>query len=444
QELYERYLGPSWYDAPATESLWERVNSIPDEELWRNHERMRSELIVAVRERLHRSLQERGAASTELVQALEVLDPTVLTIGFARRFATYKRATLFMRDPDRLKQILSGLQGDRTKGDSLRKRAVQFVIAGKAHPKDIPGKELIRDINHFIREQNLNHHIVFIPNYDINVARIMVAGCDVWLNNPRRPREASGTSGMKAAMNGVPNLSVLDGWWDEADYVRTGWAIGHGEEYDDLDYQDEVEANAFYELLEQEIVPLFYQRDEENLPRGWITKMKDAIRLNCPQFNTARMVGEYASRAYFPLSDRYRVLTGDHYSPAKELAHWHTHLFEHWYDMKIETVEVSEEPELQVDQSIAVKARIRLGELRPADVRVELYQGAIDARGEIINGVPVVMEYSGTDSQDDRISLYTVNIAYHSSGLQGFALRVFPHHPYLSNAYEPGLILWAE
>lgn len=443
QELYERYLGPSWHHAPAEEPLWERVNSIPDEELWRNHERMRSELIVAVRERLQRSLRARGASPVELAQAQEVLDPTVLTIGFARRFATYKRATLFMRDVDRLKRLLLDLQSDR-KGDPSRKRAVQFIIAGKAHPKDIPGKELIRDINHFIREENLSHHIVFIPNYDIDVARLMVAGCDIWLNTPRRPREASGTSGMKAAMNGVPNLSVLDGWWDEADYVQTGWAIGHGEEYSDLDYQDNVEANAFYELLEQEIVPLFYQRDEEQLPRGWITKMKHAIRLNCPKFNTARMVGEYALRAYFPLSDRYRTLSTDRHAPAKQLAHWHTRLFEHWYDMKIEAVDVSAGTELQVDQAIAVKARLRLGALQPADVRVELYQGAIDANGEIAKGVPVAMDYNGADPQDDQVSLYTSHLAYRSSGLQGFALRVLPHHDYLNNSYEPGLILWAE
>ncbi|HBL11612.1 MAG TPA: alpha-glucan phosphorylase, partial [Cyanobacteria bacterium UBA11162] len=269
QELYDRYLGLSWSDKGVDSSVWERVDSIPDEELWRNHERCRSEMVVSLRERLLKHLRDRGAKPAELARAQEVLDPSVLTIGFARRFATYKRANLFMRDMERIKHIMMG----------NKDRKVQFVISGKAHPKDIPGKELIRQIIHTIREAGIDNNVVFIPNYDIYIARLMVAGCDVWLNTPRRPREASGTSGMKAAMNGLPNLSILDGWWDEADYIRTGWSIGNGEEYDDPDYEDEVEANALYDLFEQEVVPLFYNRDQEGIPRGWVAKMKDAIRL---------------------------------------------------------------------------------------------------------------------------------------------------------------------
>ncbi|MBD2088922.1 alpha-glucan family phosphorylase [Microcoleus sp. FACHB-1515] len=430
QELYDRYLGPSWSQAPADRPLWDRVDAIPDEELWRNHERCRSELVVFIRDWLGKQLRKRGASSGELDRAKEVLDPTILTIGFARRFATYKRATLFLRDLDRIKRILAGDQ-----------RQVQFVIAGKAHPKDIPGKELIREIIHFTREEGLSGRVVFVPNYDIHISRMMVAGCDVWLNTPRRPREASGTSGMKAAMNGLPNLSVLDGWWDEADYVKTGWAIGHGEDYDDPEYQDDVEANALYNLLEQEVVPLFYDRDADGLPRGWIAKMKDAIRLNCPQFNTARMVSDYARRGYFPASDRYYTLTSDNYAPAKELAQWETNLFDHWYDMKIEQVDVSETGAIRVGQTIAVKARINLGALQPEDVQVELYQGTIDAEGEIANGVPLVMDYQGQDAQG--ASLYTANLTYTSSGLQGLSLRVLPSHKNLSSPYEPRLTLWA-
>jgi starch phosphorylase len=443
KELYDRYLGPSWSQVLVDSPLWEKINSIPDEELWRNHERCRSELVVFVRERLQKSLRDRGASPAELAAAQEVLDPSVLTIGFARRFATYKRATLFMRDVERLKRILLDLQPDRLRGDGSRKRTVQFVIAGKAHPRDIPGKELIREIVHFIRDEGLSHNIVFIPNYDIRVTRLMAAGCDVWLNNPRRPREASGTSGMKAAMNGLPNLSVLDGWWDEADYVRTGWAIGNGEEYDDPTYQDEVEANALYDLLEKEIVPLFYNRDDEGLPRGWIAKMKDAIRFNCPRFNTARMVGEYALRGYFPASDRHRIMTSDRYAPAKDLAHWQSHLFEHWYDIKIEDIDISDLSDVKVDQVIGVKARINLGSLSPADVQVELYQGSVNANGEIASGFSVVMTYQGQDPQHSDISIYTVDISYTNSGLQGLSLRVMPKHENLSSPYEPGLTLWA-
>ncbi|TVP56853.1 MAG: glycosyltransferase family 1 protein [Nodularia sp. (in: Bacteria)] len=433
QELYDRYLGPNWSSAAPDSSLWDRIDTIPDEELWRNHERCRLEMVVYVREHLVKHLRDRGASASEIDQAQEVLDPNVLTIGFARRFATYKRATLWMRDLDRIKRILL----------NNKHRKVQFVIAGKAHPKDIPGKELIRDINHFIHEQNLEKQVVFVPNYDIHIARLMVAGCDVWLNTPRRPREASGTSGMKAAMNGLPNLSVLDGWWDEADYVRTGWSIGHGENYDDPNYQDEVEANALYELLEKEVVPLFYEyQDVDGLPRGWIAKMKDAIRLNCPFFNTARMVGEYAQRAYFPASDRYHVLTADNYAPAKELASWKAKLSEHWFNIKIKDIDVSADADIEVNQTVAVKAKVDLATLTNDDVRVELYQGTIDANGDIANAVPVVMDYQGQDAQ--RLSVYTANITYTASGLQGLSLRVLPQHQHLSSPYEPRLIAWAE
>ncbi|MBD1927816.1 alpha-glucan family phosphorylase [Trichocoleus sp. FACHB-90] len=431
QELYDRYLGPQWSDAPADDSLWERVLSIPDEELWRNHERQRSELVVFVRERLVKQLRDRGATPGEIAQAQEVLDPTVLTIGFARRFATYKRASLFLRDKERIKKILQG----------NKNRRVQFVVAGKAHPKDIPGKELIRDIIHFSREEGMNISVVFIPNYDIYVARLMVAGCDVWLNTPRRPREASGTSGMKASMNGSPNLSILDGWWDEADYVRTGWPIGHGEDYDDLNYQDNVEANALYELLEQEVVPLFYERDGYGIPRQWVAKMKDAIRLNLPFFNTSRMVRDYAVRGYFPASDRYSIMTSNNYAPAKEIASWKQRMFEHWYDIKIEEVDVSEPAGVLVNQTVGVKARINLDALTPDDVEVQLYQGAVDADGEIVNGVPVVMEHQGQDQQN--CCIYTADILFSSSGLQGLSLRVLPKHENLSTPYELGLIRWA-
>ena len=431
QELYDRYLGPSWSDKGADDPLWERVNSIPDEELWRNHERQRSELVVYVRERVLKHLRDRGAPPTELAQVHEILDPSVLTIGFARRFATYKRANLFMRDMERIKKIMR----------ANKDRQVQFVIAGKAHPKDMPGKELIRQIIRQIREAGIGDHVVFVPDYDIYLARMMVAGCDVWLNTPRRPREASGTSGMKGAMNGLPNLSILDGWWDEADYVRTGWPIGHGETYDDPEYEDQVEANALYELFEEEVVPLFYNRDSEGIPRGWVAKMKDAIRFNTPVFNTARMLRDYAVNGYFPASNRHFAMTGDTYKPAKELASWKRQLFERWYDIKIEDVDIAAPADLMVNQSVAVKTRINLAGLSADDVQVELYQGAINTDGQIMNGLPVVMDYQGTD--ESHRSIYTGDVVYGASGLQGLSLRVLPKHDYLSSPYELGLVLWA-
>ncbi|MBD0336898.1 MAG: alpha-glucan family phosphorylase [Cyanobacteria bacterium Co-bin13] len=433
QELYDRYLGPNWSQVGSAEALWDRVYAIPDEELWRNHELCRSQLVVYVRERLTKSMVERGASSHEVLDAQEVLDPFVLTIGFARRFATYKRATLFLRDLERIRQIIQG---------GSHNCRVQFVIAGKAHPKDIPGKELIRNIIHFTRDEGLSRSIVFVPNYDIHLSRAMVAGCDVWLNNPRRPREASGTSGMKAAMNGLPNLSVLDGWWDEADYVRTGWPIGSGEDYDDPDYQDDVEANALYELLEKAVVPLFYSRDKDEIPRGWVAKMKDAIRLNTPLFNTARMVKDYAEQGYFAASDRYATFTEQDFKPARELAHWQAHVLDHWYEMRIEEICISEATDLKVNQSFQVEARLHLGDLTPEDVQVELYQGVVSVDGEIHSGIATPMTYRGQDPQGKR--LYTVEVTYTTSGLQGLSLRILPQHEYLNSSYDLKLILWAQ
>jgi glycogen phosphorylase len=430
QELYDRYLGLEWSEKSIEDPIWNKIDTIPDEELWRNHEHSRAEMVVYVKNRIIDHLKERGATQGEINHTQEALDPRVLTIGFARRFATYKRATLFLRNLDRLTKIMVGDKG----------RKVQFVIAGKAHPKDIPGKALIRDIVHFTRTAGMTS-VVFVPDYDIYVSRVMVAGCDIWLNTPRRPREASGTSGMKAAMNGLPNLSVLDGWWDEADYIRTGWAIGQRETYNDENYQDDVEANAFYDLLEQEIVPLFYDRDKEGVPRGWVAKMKDAIRLNTPTFNTARMLRDYANIGYFPCSDRATVVTADNYQAGKDLAHWKQKMLQHWGELKIHTVDTSAPDDIVVDRSISVKSTIHLGSLAPTDVRVELYKGLVGTDGKIANADTAVMTYQGTDGAGN--SLYTSEISYANSGLQGLSLRVLPYHPHLSNPFELGLIQWA-
>jgi glycogen phosphorylase len=431
QALYDRYLGPNWAETSPGTVLWDRVSTIPDDELWRNHEICRSHLVVAVRDRLTRNTRDRGGSARELTEAQECLDPFVLTIGFARRFATYKRATLFLYDLDRIRRIINGSG-----------RRVQFVIAGKAHPKDIPGKELIRSIIHFTRDQGLSRSIVFVPNYDIHLSRDMVAGCDVWLNTPRRPREASGTSGMKAAMNGLPNLSVLDGWWDEADYIQTGWPIGHGEDYDDPDYQDDVEANALYDILEKEVVPLFYERDQDEIPRGWVAKMKQAIYLNTPRFNTARMVKDYANQGYFAASDRAYSLASANYGPGKALAAWQDRLNNHWYEVRFEEVAISDTTELRVNQPFKVTTALRLGALTPEDVQVELYQGTIAVDGEIHTGTATPMEHRGEDDQGR--SLYGLEMQYSVSGLQGLSLRILPRHQYLHSPYDPKLVLWAD
>ncbi|MFB0547037.1 MAG: alpha-glucan family phosphorylase, partial [Anaerolineae bacterium] len=299
-ELYDGYLGPNWREDPADQTVWQGVNNIPDGELWRTHERRRERLVAVARQKLVKQLEKRGAPLAEIAQAVEALDPKALTIGFARRFAAYKRATLIFHDVERLARIANHPE-----------RPVQFIFAGKAHPRDTAGKELIRHIVHMARREEFRQRIVFLEDYDMSLARYLLQGTDVWLNNPRRPREASGTSGMKAAANGAINLSILDGWWDEAYTPDVGWAIGRGEVYDDQGFQDAVESRALYDLLEKEVAPLFYDQGAGGLPRKWIARMKASMTAICPNFNTNRMVLQYMEEAYGPATERFHRLAQD-------------------------------------------------------------------------------------------------------------------------------------
>jgi glycogen phosphorylase len=366
-QLYDRYLGPRWREEPADQAIWRRAEKIPPEELWRTHERRRERLVSFVRARLATQLSRRGAADHEIRVADEVLDPQALTIAFARRFATYKRALLLFRDPDRLARIL----GDPD-------RPVQVILAGKAHPRDNDGKGLIRRIIEIAREEPFRHRVVFLENYDLATARYLVQGADVWLNTPRRPLEASGTSGMKAAANGVLNLSVLDGWWVEAWDMRggrrthAGWAIGAGEEYQDHEEQDRIEAGALYALLESEIVPAFYQRGADRLPRHWTERMRQSIARLTPVFNTNRVVAEYTDRYYLPCAKQSARLAGDGARSAVALTEWKRRVADAWPHVRIDSVGPAPPRELSTGDEVVITASLALGDLAPDDVRVEL------------------------------------------------------------------------
>jgi starch phosphorylase len=426
--LFDRYLGPRWIAEPANQTVWERVERIPDEELWRTHERRRERLVAFARRRLARQLERRGSPPAEVEQATEVLHPDALTIGFGRRFATYKRATLLFHDLERLAQLLGNPE-----------RPVQILFCGKAHPNDEGGKAFIKEIIHHARRAEVRNHIVFIEDYDMNVARYLVQGVDVWLNTPRRPREASGTSGMKATANGALNLSIIDGWWAEAYTPDVGWAIGRGEEYEDLAYQDAVESAALYDVLEKEVVPLFYARGRDDLPRGWIAKMKAAMRTLCPFFNTNRMVREYAESLYLPAAERHWHLIDEHMAGARALAAWKRHLHQNWPKIQFEMIEADAD-ELKVGDVLHVRVQIRLGDLTAEDVTVQLYQGMVDDRGDIPKGAPLTMQ-----PQDEQDGLYTFTgaIPCLNSGRFGYAVRVLPCHHDLVHPFEPGMILWA-
>ncbi|MBI5216936.1 MAG: alpha-glucan family phosphorylase [Ignavibacteriae bacterium] len=428
--LYDRYLGPTWREDPGHHGMWSRVLHIPDEELWRTHERRRERLVAFARQRLGNQLTARGVPASEIAQAREVLNPDALTIGFARRFATYKRAALLLRNPERLIKILSN-----------KERPVQIIFAGKAHPMDNEGKDIIRQIAHFERNPEVRRRMVFIEDYDMVVARYLVQGVDIWLNTPRRPLEASGTSGMKATLNGALNVSILDGWWDEAYNSGNGWAIGQGEEYAEEKYQDDVESNLLYDLLEKEIVPLYYSRGEDDLPRQWIARMKTAMRTIGPEFNSNRMVRQYTEEMYLHAAKREASLSANNFERAKSFAVWLEHIQEHWEELKIAGVHVDGDDGMKVGDTLAVKATIELGALNASDISVELYYGQLNAKGEIEE--PKMIAMKPVSASKGKPATFEGTIRLDSSGRMGHTVRVLPLHPDLHSPFRLGLILWA-
>jgi starch phosphorylase len=426
--LFDRYLGPAWVEKPADQSVWKGIDAIPDEELWRTHERRRERLVALARRRLVGHLERRGVLDHEIQIAREVLNPTVLTIGFARRFASYKRAGLLFRDPERIGRLLTSSENP-----------VQVIVAGKAHPHDHDGKELIKQIVHFALHPDMRRRIVFLEDYDIALARSLVQGVDLWLNTPRRPMEASGTSGMKALFNGALNASILDGWWAESYARERGWAIDAGEDYDDSDLQDEVESNALYHLLEEEIVPLFYERGSNGLPRGWIAKMKASMRDLCPRLNSNRMVREYAEKFYLPALTECERLTEEPGS-LTDLCRWKKKMRQHWDELAITGVKTLNHDRVTVGHAFTVQATVALGELSPDDVSVQLYIGNLSVDDEIVDARTIDM--SDPQRTDDGRWTFRASTSRPQSGRYGYSVRLLPSHPAQSHHLELRLIRW--
>jgi glycogen phosphorylase len=436
-QVYDRYLGPRWREDPADQEIWSRADRIPPDELWRTHERRRENLVAFVRTRVRAQLSRRGAAEYELRAADEVLDPEAMTIGFARRFATYKRALLLFRDPDRLARILDATD-----------RPVQLIVAGKAHPRDDAGKALIQRIVELTREEPFRRRVVFIEDYETAVARYLVQGCDVWLNTPRPPLEASGTSGMKAAANGVLNLSTLDGWWAEAWAALGGrrgvggWAIGSGESQLDHEEQDRLEAAALYSLLEREIVPAFYDRGADHVPRQWVQWMRQSIARLCPVYNMARVVQAYTERYYLPGADRTARLLANGAERARQLTGWKETVEREWHNVRVQEVREAPPSEVTSGAEFRVAAAITLGGLTPDDVVVQLCVGKLDAHDRAVWADIVPMVPVGNDP--DGLHLYEVSSASSGeSGHHGYTVRVLPRHAEEGTALMPGLITWA-
>jgi starch phosphorylase len=421
-ELGEKYLGPT-----ITEEArgWEQLDQIPDEEIWAVRRQMRATLVAEVRRRLRASWLKRGASPAELGWVDGVLDPEVLTIGFARRVPTYKRLTLMLRDPDRLRRLLLHPQ-----------RPIQLVIAGKSHPADDNGKRLIQQMVRFADDPAIRHRIAFLPNYDIAMALSLYPGCDIWLNNPLRPFEACGTSGMKSALNGGLNLSILDGWWDEWYDSENGWAIPTADGVEDPEHRDDLEASALYDLIEGSVAARYYDRDERGLPMRWLEMVRHTLSSLGPKVLASRMVADYVTKLYLPAYHSGVGLSGE---AARELAAFKARLRAAWPGVRVDHVEstgVSDSP--QVGDEVQVRAFVSLGMLAPADIDVQLVYGRVSPSDTLTDIASVPLAHA--EGYEGGRHRFDGAVRLRRTGPFGYTVRVLPRQAMLASPAEFGLV----
>ncbi|MCW2726170.1 MAG: alpha-glucan phosphorylase [Frankiales bacterium] len=424
-ELAEREIGTSLTTAA---NGWEEIEKVADTSIWETRRVMRGRLVGEVRRRLRESWLQRGATDAELGWVDSAFDPDVLTIGFARRVPSYKRLTLMMRDPQRLKALL--LDPDRP---------VQFVIAGKAHPADDGGKELVQQIVRFADQHDVRHRIVFLPDYDIGMARYLYGGCDVWLNNPLRPLEACGTSGMKSALNGGLNLSILDGWWDEMYDGENGWAIPTADGVEDPERRDDLEATAFYELVEKQVRTRFYDRDDRGVPQRWVDMVRHTLQTLGPKVLASRMVRDYVRELYTPAAQASRELAASSYAPAREVAQWRSEVQSRWNDVRVVHVEATGAGDApHVGATLEVRAQVDLGGLSPQDVTVQAAYGRVDESDQLLAPTYVTLTSGGVG--EDGLQRYEGDVPLERAGSFGYTVRVLPHSDRLPSDADLGLM----
>jgi starch phosphorylase len=427
--LLASHVHPRWWEA--SPEAWEGAEGIVDEELWNARQLGRARLIDVARARLTDSARARRVPPTEASWCREALDPDALTIGFARRFAAYKRATLLLSQPERLAALL--LSADRP---------MQLLFSGKAHPADDMGKDMIRRVVQFSRQPHVRHRIVFLEDYDITIAQALYQGCDVWLNNPRRPLEACGTSGEKAALNGALNCSISDGWWDECYDGENGWVIASAEEYDDLAQRDEAEASALFDVLERHVVPEFYDRGPDGVPRRWLARVRASLRSLGAFVPASRMVRDYVERMYEPAAARYQALGADGHARARALAAWKSRVRAAWPSVAVVSIDADDKP-ADMGETRAVAAEVELGALTPDDVEVQLVHGAVGPGGDLDEVAVVPMAAIGGGGEGGGRRRYEASFTCERAGRYGCTVRVVPAHPDLLSYAETGCIAWA-
>ncbi len=430
--LIERYLGNDWRDHIRDAAYWQKIDDVPDEAFWQTMQEMRREMSDYLRSEYAKRLERYKGQAHNFPAAEEILDPQILTIGFARRFAPYKRATLIFKDPERLKRILNHAE-----------RPLQIIFAGKAHPHNDAGKELIRTINRFAQEDGFRGKIVFVEGYSMAISRALVSGCDVWLNNPRRPLEASGTSGQKVPINGGINLSILDGWWPEAFNGHNGWAIGDGLEFEDPQMQDEHDSNSLYQLLEQEVVPQFYERDSQGVPRQWVGMAKESLKTIIHQFSTHRMVWDYIEQYYVPGMQQAQRLAKNHFEALKEHVRWLQNLRAKWPAIRFNMLANGAENRIfSAGEEREIQLEVHLDGLKPDEVRVEVVLERQDALQSHRNMETIELPVS--EELGNGRYRYAKRIKAGDDGAYRFSCRVLPRNQTLLHKHDTRLIKWLD
>ena len=429
KELYNKYLIPYWQDSMHEDRVWEKVRNIPNDKIWEAHQERKEKLLDLVRKSTQERLRRSNYSYDEINEIVSKINPNALTIGFARRFATYKRATLIFKDIERITQILNN-----------QDKPVQLIFAGKAHPRDKEGQDLIKYIHDISLMPQFKGKIFLLENYNIAMSRYLISGVDVWLNNPRRPMEASGTSGQKASVNGVINFSVLDGWWAEGYNQYNGWTIGTNAEFDSYEAQDRADSESLYYTLENKIVPLYYSKEKNGISPKWVDMMKESIVTTGGKYSTARMLVDYTEQLYLPLCD----LTNKYYQDVDNVAafnNWKHDLLNNWKDIKITQVNNLDNITIDAGNNIEVKCEVELPNINVENIEVEVYYGKILDNGVVENVSIIPMSLEHADEENKKYS-FTAKVELSTGGNYGYTFRVMPKHEMLLEPTNLNLIKW--
>ena len=429
KELYNEYLIPYWQDNMQKDDVWKQIKDIPNERLWNEHQARKMKMLKMVKENTTERLKRVGIPYEEIKEITSKINPNALTIGFARRFATYKRATLIFKDLERITQILNDSE-----------RPIQLIFAGKAHPLDKVGQDLIKYINELAMKPQFKGKIFVLENYNIGMSRYLISGCDVWLNNPRRPMEASGTSGQKASVNGVINFSVLDGWWAEGYDQTNGWTIGTNAEFTSYEEQDLADSESLYNTLENKIIPLYYENREENIPNNWVEIMKNSIITTGGKYSTQRMVIDYTNKMYIPLCNLYNTYYSNLESVA-EYSQWKSELNNSWNDIEIKQLNNLSDISMDAGNKINVECEVKLPNIKVENIEAQVYYGKIAENG-MVDNIEIIPMKLKAKNETEKVYTFEAKIELTTGGDYGYTFRVMPKHEMLLESSDLNLIKW--